>query len=60
METKNFIARCIDMQSNDEFVAHEVEFDEVKGGELIHHIINIQAIDPIHAIKQVKVRYEHK
>jgi hypothetical protein len=53
-ETKGYMARCIDMTSNEELVAHEVEFDRKDSGVWVHHVVRILATDPLDAINAIK------
>jgi len=49
-ELKNFMGRCIDKESIEEYVMHEVTA-ESNG---IKYILNVVAQDPMHAIEVAK------
>jgi hypothetical protein len=51
METKNIMARCIDMVSIDEYVKHEVSFEKLVDSTWQPKTITMMATDPLHAIK---------
>lgn len=54
-QVKNYMARCIDMSSDEELVAHEVEFDRQESGGLwTHHTVRVLATNPLDAINAIK------
>jgi hypothetical protein len=55
MEYKNLTARCLDTESIDEVVVHEVEFDRKESGAWTHYVVQIRATDPLDAINAVKM-----
>ena len=53
-EYRNLIAKCIDKESIDEIVLHEVEFDRLEeDGVWTSHVVRIMAKDPIDAINVI-------
>jgi len=51
METKNIMARCIDMESIDEYAKHEVSFEQLVDTSWQPKTITMMATDPLQAIK---------
>jgi hypothetical protein len=45
------------MSSDEEVVAHEVEFDAKDSGVWSHHVVQVMATDPMDAIKYIKKEY---
>jgi hypothetical protein len=54
MEYKNMKGRCVDKESTDTVVLHEVEFDRKDSGVWEHHVVQFMAKDPVDAIDAVK------
>jgi hypothetical protein len=54
VEFKNMRGKCLDKDSFDEVVLHEVEFDRKDSGVWEHHVVQIMATDPMDAINAVK------
>ena len=50
-ELKNFMGRCVDKESIEEYVMHEVYAD---GEDGVNYILNVVAKDPMHAIEVAK------
>jgi hypothetical protein len=48
---KNFMGRCIDKDSIEEYVMHEVYAD---GDDGVNYVLNVVARDPMHAIEVAK------
>lgn len=48
-------ARCLDRESIDEVVLHEVEFDRKESGAWTHHVVQIMATDPQDAINAIRM-----
>ena len=53
---KNFMGRCVDKESIDEYVMHEVYAD---GDDEVTYVLNVVAKDPLHALEVAKfVKHE--
>ena len=53
---KNFMGRCVDKESIEDYVMHEVYADDNNG---VTHVLNVVARDPLDAIEIAKfVRQE--
>lgn len=50
-ELRNFMGRCIDKESIEEYVMHEVYADDEDG---VNYVLNVVAQDPMHAIEVAK------
>jgi len=54
-EYKNMAAKCIDRNSPDDVVLHEVYFDRKEpDGNWTNQVVRVMATDPMNAIKQVR------
>ena len=49
-ELKNFMGRCIDKESIEEYVMHEVTAEN----DGVRYVLNVVAQDPMHAIEVAK------
>lgn len=54
-EYKNMTARCLDRESTDEFVLHEVKFDcKEEDEDWTSNVVRLMAKDPISAIDSIR------
>jgi hypothetical protein len=51
MELKNIRARCIDRNSNDEIVLHEINYEAMENDNWVAKTIQLMATDPHNAIQ---------
>lgn len=58
MEYRNLSARCLDMNSNDDVVLHEVNYEYKDSGVWVAKTVSMYATDPQDAIETVRRRGE--
>lgn len=54
MELRNIRARCIDRNSNDDVVLHEVNYEAMENNNWIAKTIQLMATDPQNAIEKFR------
>jgi hypothetical protein len=55
LEIKNVYSKCIDMESIDEVVLHEVGYHQLNNNEWLPKTITLMATDPLQAIKLFEI-----